>query len=1859
MPLDLQVLVHTPQNNCIATLDADHTLQVSFDPAHFSATLGDKYGINAALVPNITVHIKNPPHHGVLSMETVGQGNDTSNSNNVTQISKFAFRELSKILYVLREPARNQTTDEFLLEFEYGHSVPVLHSLQVCIKPNFVPTAFEVSPLIVKQHCIGHLDTNHLIVSTSRPEEIDSLEFLILRGPQHGSIVNQMDDSSNLTSFTYAQLKTRAILYENDKNSTAFEDSVLLDVCSLFACFGEQVLLVHIYPVNLTVNNTEVHVREGGMHRFSLRDFNIFGPPDYDVISFVIDLPPHSGRLYVEIDTESAQIDANYFSLDDIKLERVVYNNTVMEQLSDSFTVSVLAANSEAATNSESMKLEFIMTIIIDQVNNFPPEVYFTQLSLEVVQKTSLLITSDHLYAIDRDAGTEDVDLVWKITIAFLPHSGYMYLEDNPDVPVKQWTEGDIRSNRLFYHNTEKDNVNQEDFIIVNVTDGGPIAANSQLKFKIVDAKIKRNSFTSFEVVEGGSGRITYQHLRHYAEERELSDSQFDITLTSTPQHGTLTLDGVVIMRGSTFPQSAINSKELVYQHDHSNTESTNFTYRVTIPDLGNSSTTDIFTITIQQVDDDAPVATLTSPLYVVELERTLIDSSVIDIEDSDSKTIGEMERVVCRLVQPLASGHLEKNRADLQTNNTDNFNKYDLEPGPQSSLWYRHLGSPLIQPEQLLFNVTDGVNDQPEVYNLTIIILPRIIPLQLRKLTVTEGKVASITKDEISIDHYFLETASGNFTVLEGPRHGHLLHKLFDSGTSVQGFTTEDVSRELISYLHNGNERKTDSFTFVYEALEPAPSMYGRRSRVETFHIEILPVNDEVPIIADNMTSLRLWATETVVLSDSYLNVSDYDTSASRLNITFQISDLRGYIAFSTAPAVFIQWFTMADIQAGRVLFVHEDGPTGKMLYNVTDGDHTASGNITIIADRLTLECDTNNWAPIVVTFQESVVLTSRSISCTTTDETEDREITYEVIQSELGHFEVNSDLRSSFSATEVRNGQVRYVQSETRYWREKETLLISASSPPASEETNLPLQVVVRYPIPPPGSSLAVNNMLTVLEGGTQCIDETLLDGRNLRYMKWLELNSTAIAPDELTILYQISRSPSHGVVSINDSAVPTFTQSDLAESSLVCYTHDDSETHTDGVGLTVFLQVPTSAALSDTTTAIYEEEFTIQIHPVNDQSPVLLTPDPEKTVVENFSYPLLPGDLEVFDNDSSPVELHIQLLSLPSNSHIFLNGALLTENSTFTQEDIALERVTIQPFSTGTESFSFTFTDGSVSNPRLGGEFRLRVEKHMLSLAEPKQVTVINNQHYRTISYLQTESSKTITTEYLNASTNAQRQKTRFSIISAPKCGSIKIGNVEVSSFLQEDVDQERVSYILHRRAEHYRDEFSLSITNNNLSLPEEKFLMRVLALVSNNASKEHTVADLKTSPFYRLPRDILNLDELAAAVGRLPTIAVLEGQQYGPQYGHLERHIVVGHLEKRSTAQVMEFGYEDLKEGWIVYVWDYNQPLTNTTVEDSFTVLVRADEFPPGEATISLVIVPPPAPPTMEDVSSPTSPSTPLHSASVPAVPVPAVTDDGSAFPVLTLVPIIGIILFLIILIVIVVLFCLTQQKRIKKKWVPNMAQPRHPSPWSASPPLPPCPVTHYELDPSAIPPGSEEDHHQNSDTSSGFSEPDGSPRQSPTSSFTYSSPLYREHHHHHSNPPHPPRSRMRSNVSITFSSREFSTASEMSLEEDHMHSYPRYPPQPAPPLPTSTLSLRPTSLAAGTPPALADTASHIISTSSAVPQDGSTNAENKEASQEDGFLDWPGSDTLPDFNDPNIQRLFHAPNPVLKKEEYWV
>lgn len=1745
--------VERRDSSCLANIDATlEQLAITVQPEAFSIMLHDHFGEDRDLVPDVNVNISSPPRYGQFRNKA---------ASGELNVNRFTVRNLQQgeIEYRFANQSTTTFSDDFSWTFTYGSSVVGPLQLQICVSPVPIPRIVHVNSISVAFGGMVNLDSNHLLAVDNRggASMNDTLVYQIITPPQNGSIISsEMVASVNLTNFTQTDLRHRRIIYQNKYSdmSRNMQDSFTFQVCTPYECTDSREFIIHVQFVNLTVLNTGFTVREGDTHDITTEELYIFAPAESQNLRFYI-TPPRHGNITLRGPGLNID-DVPYFNLEDLKSRHIFYQNDGHENLHDSFEFTATADYlNEASGVYETLgKFTDMVNITIEPVNDNPPEIVLLLEELNAVKDGSTRINSSLLQAHDYDSNMDDVDIEWRLQFAN-PIYGYLYLDEDRgrSHAITSWKEGDLRSNRLYYRNDGGRSINS-DIIAYLITDGFHESSVEYTFINLQDIifKSKATANGPIEVIEGGNITISTDYLGYCAEnDPSLVDDDFLYTVRHLPEHGILLFQGDPLRIGSTFKQTNIGENSLVYINDHSNNYHDSFQYALSVRDRDTSNKHFTFEITVNAIDDDPPeVNILQDPLFVIEGRHVQINSSALDIYDHDIEDGVEIDNLECTVQSPPKYGLLKRNRFG-STQPASGFTKYDVV---NNQLWYEHTSHGHYE-DSFTFQITDGINPQNETYEVRIVILPYQVTLKVHNITVEEGQLVHLERGDFVLNHPYLNSVPGRFTIVHAPTNG-ILSNAMTNRHSIDEFTTADLSNDSIVYTHNHNGREivSDSFQFLYESLQPYG--YHRRSAVKTMHISIKPVDDEPPIFGWRLTTDNIISGQELLLDERYLNVTDGDTPPSQLNYTFTLN-IRGHIAYSNNTKKSIHWFTQADVKAGRVKFVHEMDLNGNIEFNVTDGKQFAFATLDITTTVLELTCDQSMWSEISVRAGEEVNITSNHIICNIYDY-QRRPITFLVGTPRHGYFVIGKERRNNFTMGEVNQNKVKYRHDDFEFWEEER---LNASATSDFVEPYL-FELVIHINFHHSNTSLlATNKGLQLDEGGLTCLNMSVLDARNLRYSAWLaatrdgRMSVTSSSPSDLVPEFNLTHLPVEGTLLLESTPVTalpaSFTHSDIVR-GLVCYQHSGSESVKDSVPFRLhFLSRSLNAPLtfSDNQTFLnsIEETISIKITPVNDERPHLVT-GRNLMLVLGFTIDITSSELEAIDEDSPPSSVFFTLVSAPESARLLLRGEELQLNAKFNQADVNNGLLRIEPMSSTSqpERFILSFKDEvDMPEPQVMS-INYTISKHSLTISTNEEVT-----------YQQNVKEVPITTDHLNTETNWYRSDTHFTVVSGPSNGQLFRGREKAVEFSQLDIDGGKIKYIPNVETLSYEDKLSLHVVNNNIEL---NTTISFTSLAWGSVREDSSISFLSTSLSKPLPSDLLVLQ-----AGKPPEILVINK----PRYGVLE----VGPIRQLSNNN-FSFHYDDLVRGWVMYTWDYDQPVFTDTVVDNFVMVVLVEDMPPGKANINLRVHPPKN--YMVSTMAP-SPDVSEQLTDSPRDDSPQTSSNSGGFPLYSLIPILGVFFFLLIMIAVIIVFCFTQQKRIRRKWQPSVAHPpvQHTYPWSVGSHSPGPRVVappNYNFDPTSQS-GESDNEERNSETSSGFSEPALSPRHSPTQAFSLPAHSQQSSQHGSNHIPYGTpslvvparvRSRARSNVSITFSSRQ-SVASDVSIEDSpryYSHSLPR-------------------------------------------------------------------------------------------------
>ncbi len=511
---------------------------------------------------------------------------------------------------------------------------------------------------------------------------------------------------------------------------------------------------------------------------------------------------------------------------------------------------------------------------------------------------------------------------------------------------------------------------------------------------------------------EGGALNLTNVHINTV----DVDDSGTGLTYTaSNIENGHLEVNGVM---ATTFTQDDIDNNRLTFIHDGGDTLTAGFDLSVidgtengTLPDTGR------FDIIIDAVDD-LPTAAINNGVTLNEGATVTISNAQLTTTDIDT----EPRKVIFDVTASPANGRLERSTAPGVAITA--FSLADINAG---RVRFVHDGSETTT-DSFTFTVRDETNTlAADTFN--IVITPQndgaVITGDL-SMTVIEGNSVTITTADLSaIDP---DDGAGDVTYTVSALSNGIIKV---GGVTQNTFTRQNIIDNDVTFTHDGSETVTAGFNIsLADGLE-----HGAVADTDVMSITVTPV-DDLPAVATN-NGITLNEGATIDITTAALTTSDVDTlpAAVIFDVTGALSN--GRLQLSTNAGVAITSFSLADIQAGRVQYVHNGSETTTDSFDFTVRDATN----TLAADTFNITVTPQNDSAVIGGDLTIAMNEGASYTLTTTDlsgidpDDINADITFTASNISNGTIEVGGVAQNTFTYQDIINSDVAFIHdgSET----------------------------------------------------------------------------------------------------------------------------------------------------------------------------------------------------------------------------------------------------------------------------------------------------------------------------------------------------------------------------------------------------------------------------------------------------------------------------------------------------------------------------------------------------------------------------------------------------------------------------------------------------------------------------------------------------------------------------------------------------------------------------------------------------------------------------------------------------------
>jgi ELWxxDGT repeat protein len=301
---------------------------------------------------------------------------------------------------------------------------------------------------------------------------------------------------------------------------------------------------------------------------------------------------------------------------------------------------------------------------------------------------------------------------------------------------------------------------------------------------------------TNKEITVDEGGKIVISTDALQVKDADSQTNQLIYTIVTAPTNGSLKLKDISLNVNQKFTQEDINSKNLTYENNGS--ESPNDNFEFTASDIAGSQINGAFKIAVKQVND-APVISLNQ-------QKTLIKGTTVPIDSTSlMATDPEKSALTYTLTTTPTKGSLKLNDRILSKGET--FTQEDITA---NSLSYQHQANNTDQ-DSFDFEITDGIAKNTGSFKLAI------------RNPANPVLVQDIYKGIKSSSPYTLGTANGKayFSADDGFNG----RELWITDTTPSGTTL------LKDIALNGNSSNPENFTTVGKTIffTATNSTYGR----------------------------------------------------------------------------------------------------------------------------------------------------------------------------------------------------------------------------------------------------------------------------------------------------------------------------------------------------------------------------------------------------------------------------------------------------------------------------------------------------------------------------------------------------------------------------------------------------------------------------------------------------------------------------------------------------------------------------------------------------------------------------------------------------------------------------------------------------------------------------------------------------------------------------------------------------------------------------------------------------------------------------------------------------------------------
>ncbi|KAM9311806.1 chondroitin sulfate proteoglycan 4 [Gastrophryne carolinensis] len=1472
----------------------------------------DKLGIE------IIYHVAQNPRLGVVQKIMPGAEWKTTGAFTQSDLESAKVRYLSTV----SDFSGDEIREELKIQLEVGRQIIGNSTLRVKVKRSSVQM-LRMVPLKLGKKRETNLSDKHLQVDTiMQGRELALFTYFIIQSPKKGNLLFDRQRLIEGSRFTQEDLVNERISYvATVRNTKDTEDQFQFQVL-----YGSRTSAVYTYKIligadpdapQLTIRL--LHVLEGGQE--AIRPDHLFlksGSSD-GFLYEIIDGPQH-GMLLRKGRPESGdptEEGISEFTNDDISEGLLFYQHDGSETTEDDIPF-VASRQQEGSASDMSGEGEYeeqevvrgVFRVSIQPVNDNPP-VQTVNKVFNVVRDGQKLLTTNDIAFLDPDSGSTDSQIV---LIRYGVSFGKFVFVDDPSLEVVRFTQEDLRKLRVLFIHSGPD----QGSVQLSVSDGLH-HLTAILEVQASDPYIHISNITTINVLPGEKATLSATSLKLETNLDLRTEEEIKYYISTKPRWGEVLKEG---QPSESFSQQDLADGLVVFQHSGEGSNRDHFRISVEA-----NQVVAVGDIKVQVMSDSPPVT-----LNVIHNEKVYVfQGEAAEIKKEFLMVSAEgmfPHKIAYSLVDPPSFGYLVSISGELSSDGSpslDSVQTFTQEDINKGKILYLHSASETV-PDRMTLEVSAGDTAQEVVIPLEI--LSTYIPVEAGEMVVKEGGTAPLSSSIIHIPSDYYLSLHLEFTLLDAPMNGRITDK---EGQDLKTFNWNELDQGRVSYEHNGSETKNDSFTVIVNASD-----VNHQSLPITINVTVQPVNDEKPHVVIN-TGMKILEGETEIISADNLQSIDDDSASEEVVYTF-LPPSNGELIVRGFPGRVLS-FTQKDLDDGMVQFMHTGELNGGFFFKVSDGENESEEHFfQIQASPITVHME--KLQGLIACPRSLNQITSQHLKAVTNEKTGTQPaLLYHIEDApQIGNIFHQKNLEgppvSNFSQADVDEGLIYYqhVSGPSPFWTTEDHFSFHVQSPRAvSQQFIQNVTVTFQGSCPQLHTQLWKNTGLEIIQGGSSPIKSESLDASNL-------LANASFSRLSHDVVFQVTSFPLEGHLSLQgtilNAQTPYFLQSHLENGSLV-YTNTKLGSRHDNFQFRAQLQ-PRSQAYDDLdqkeSVWTVPEYFNITINYIPLVPPIIRPPKSKIILTAGSNVSLTSDHISVDSILVPPEKIIYSIQEAPVGVIIVPRVRELLPVLQFTQEE--LDRAAL-----------FILANLTA----VSGDIIFNITAGPQSLVEKLPVKVVSV-HQSILEVKQASGRSTITLAQMPQALDNMSQTFSYIITSKPSYGQILVGQVPVSEFQWEQVNQNEVFYAFTSFIS-TQDQFEYLAFSDQGEEAIGKVTVDVSPMVKVGSRQQWP-----RGCTIQLGLDVLDAGELSTNTKSIPQFTVLQHPRGGKVVRFPDKD---GRGEGTSTNM---FTQQELENGLVgVEVWEDDQGRTDIK-NDRLHLVVSATKVPPANVTLRFSTVP---------------------------------------------------------------------------------------------------------------------------------------------------------------------------------------------------------------------------------------------------------------------------------------------------------